>query len=371
MSMRGVSSTFGRPSSRETNEDDAALRAALLSIELMTRVETGQTGVFRQQVSPDDAVRTIARSRSRFQHRALALAVANLAVPVVLQQQALVKGNAKNAGATPISYANTLLTKLVPAPVAASIRTIPTGDVDGIMASAYDLAWASGKQGVGASSSGTEGCGAHYDPTSMITTVTAFKTNRGDMRTLPAFIDPRGWSRQSLFWLASDRVGLEDGRFVPYPDEAPIGTPWKGYLYEFVVLNQNNCTESGFQNYLCIDFDVQKDPASGVPTCVCLLFSLYQAAGSLQLTRVTPGGMQIDVGYSKTDVTLPSGSVATVKLTSSKTVRYSDIVSRSTRGQGVAGAGNVLNMNAPAILALWMKDLVYGNLKQWSVESGF
>jgi hypothetical protein len=107
----------------------------------------------------------------------------------------------------------------------------------------------------------------------------------------------------------------------------------------------------------------------GVPTGVHFTYSLYQAAGNLLLVRVAPGGMEIDSGFGKTDVSAWEGDFADVKLTCAKSVRYTDILTRSTCGQGTQGAGNALNYNAPATLSMWMYELVSGNVQQWATDT--
>jgi hypothetical protein len=193
-------------------------------------------------------------------------------------------------------------------------------------------------------------------------------TATGDLTKLPMLVDPRGWSR-SAFWLASDRAQLVNGRFEPVPNDTSLGTPWQGYLYEYFVVPDSGCLESAFQVYLNIDFSVPMGTGPDPTLAIDLEYSLFTATGNLQLMRVAAGGVQIDSGAAKVYIQSQNGADTTVEYKVSKRVRYSDVLSRSTPGQGAAGAGNILNLNAPAVLSTWMKDLVLGTLEEWEAIS--
>jgi hypothetical protein len=219
------------------------------------------------------------------------------------------------------------------------------------------------------------GSGAVFDPRTSISSAWASQTGSGRLELLPGLIDPRGWVR-SPFWLAARPVERKNGRFVPRLDLAPLGTPWKGPMFEYVVFNDEGCTVSGFQVILNVDFRVPRSEDGSI-LGISLGFSLLEPLGNIQLMRVASGGVEIDSGGSAA-VIHPGGSsrandpdaLRTVTLTFTKSVRFSNILSRSTPGQGDARAGSALNTNAPAMLAVWMQDLVQGTMETWAQWSG-
>jgi hypothetical protein len=209
---------------------------------------------------------------------------------------------------------------------------------------------------------------AVFDAPTFISGARVTYEGTGNLDLLPALIDPRGWTR-APFWLAADRVELVDGSFVRCPDDPPLGEAWKGYLYECMVLPENGCITSAFQVYLNVDFRVPKRDDAWV----VLRYSLFQASGNMQLMRVAAGGLEIDRGFAEVKVLTPiegsSRGESRVAYTVQKSVRYSSILSRSTPGQGPPGAGSVLNMNASAILAVWIEELTRGTMAEWQRRS--
>jgi hypothetical protein len=193
------------------------------------------------------------------------------------------------------------------------------------------------------------------DIETMKTTVTVTSLVKTRFQDLAVRMDPRSWTL-SPAWVAAYKAILVDGRFVRDPSPPPLGTSWSGYLFEYVESNWSGGTVSAFQSYLNIRFTVV--PESKIE----LFFSLHTSQGSLLLTRVAEGGVDIDSGFSKATrrgAGGPPGSENFYDVTTRKNIRFTDILTRSTPNQGRDGAGQVLNYRAPAVVALWMNDLTY------------
>jgi hypothetical protein len=51
-----------------------------------------------------------------------------------------------------------------------------------------------------------------------------------------------------------------------------------------------------------------------------------------------------------------------------KRLRFTDILSRTTRDQGIPGSGEMMNYLMPALAGMWMDGMVYEALLQWQQE---
>jgi hypothetical protein len=199
-----------------------------------------------------------------------------------------------------------------------------------------------------------DGTHSGLDIRTLLTSVNVHTAYQGSFADLAELLDPQGWS-SSPFWLAATKVLLVDGRFVPDPHPPALGTSWSGYFYEDVQWALNRTVLAQFQTYLKITYRVEAPR-------IDLSFSLYSARGSMVLARVADTGVDVDSGGAH--ATLFVGGLETYDVTALKRVRFSDFCSRSTPNQGGEGAGQMLNYQAPAIVALWMNDLFYESLHQ-------
>lgn len=348
------------PSSSE--EEASALRAAMLSVRVGLSAQPTLSGP-QTLMSLTSAVNVLQRATGRFSRRARSYAVSKLAEGMLLPNSAARFSRHE-------ALVRDLIGRERAAELVTQIRTEGGGDISQW---AYRLAWG-GLDRVTPSIkdvTAPKGATATFDPTTFISTAVVSQTGKGKLELLPALIDPRGWTR-TPFWLAAMPSERRDGRWVPRPLDTPLGTPWKGYMFEYVVFNTDGSTVSGFQVILNVDFAVPRNP-DGTIRGIYLAFSLFQPLGNLQLMRVATGGMELDCGGSTTQID-PRGAdsegFTTVTLSFTKSVRFTDILSRDTPGQGDAGTGNVLNTNAPAMLGVWMEDLVYGTMAVWAEQSG-
>jgi hypothetical protein len=198
---------------------------------------------------------------------------------------------------------------------------------------------------------------AFLDMRSLVTTVTVATSSQLDFDSIAWMTDPRTWSLRSAFWVASTQVALTDGRFQPV-EGPPLGTNWKGNLYEFAEWNWNAASISAVQNYLNIDFRQHRWTEDGDELgLIWMSFSLFSCQGSMMLTRLASNGVDVDRGFQAVLYHHPKGapqprSVALAQ----KNVRFSDILSRRTSHQGMAGAGQTMSYLAPAVVGLWMYE---------------
>ncbi|APR87076.1 hypothetical protein A7982_12425 [Minicystis rosea] len=201
---------------------------------------------------------------------------------------------------------------------------------------------------------------SNLDIRTMQTTVEVATEGSGDFQRLAEWMDPRSW-QSSPFWIASRKVIEVGGRFVPDPHQPPLGQSWEGYFYEYIRWAVNESVISAFQCYLDVDFQVD-----AVRRRVELSFSLHSCAGSMLLARIAEGGVEIDSGGSTAAPIGRPRSPGRYEVSSLKRIRYSDRLTRSTPNQGGDGAGQTLNYMAPAVVALWMNDLVYESVLAWT-----
>ncbi len=199
---------------------------------------------------------------------------------------------------------------------------------------------------------------SRLDLTSLVTTVDIPSTSNCDFATLARILDPRSWSL-SPFWPASYEVQLSEdrGEFAP-PDKASSqnGESWRGYLFEHVEWNWNVSTVASFRNYLNIRYVVDEARKR-----LRLDFALYACEGSqLYLLEQRQRGIDVDSGFQCVAPVAQSASPAggPFRLRTVKNIRYTDLLDRQTPGQGPAGAGQFLSYLAPAVVGLWMNDLL-------------
>jgi hypothetical protein len=195
------------------------------------------------------------------------------------------------------------------------------------------------------------------DLTSLVTTVDIPSKSSCDFATLARILDPRSWSL-SPFWPASYEVELNEsrGEFTqPGAGSSLNGESWSGYLFEHVEWNWNVSTVASFRNYLNIKYEV--DAAS---QRLRLDFALFSCEGSqLYLLEQRRRGIDVDSGFqcvAPVPGSNPPGGL--FQLRTVKNIRYTDLLDRQTPGQGPAGAGQFLSYLAPAVVGLWMNDLL-------------
>lgn len=195
---------------------------------------------------------------------------------------------------------------------------------------------------------------SRLDLRTLATTVDISSTTNLDFGELTRRLDPQNW-KESPFWLESARVRLdkENGRFVKEPPPTSAATPgWEGFFFEHVEWNWNLSTVSSFRNYLRINYIV--NPATKM---LQLTFSLYSCDSSQIFALVNRGGVDIDWGFQQ----LSPFSVEGTKghsLKTQKNIRFADLLERRTPYEGAPGRGQILSYLAPAIVGLWMNDLL-------------
>ncbi|HYI03075.1 hypothetical protein, partial [Hyalangium sp.] len=144
----------------------------------------------------------------------------------------------------------------------------------------------------------------------------------------------------------------EDGsQFDKVLTKEPPGETWHGHLFEHVEWNWNTFSVSSFRNFLNISYEVSENPQR-----IRLGFSLYTCEGSTLFVREARNGVDVDSGFLNVDrVNTPPGFFS---IDTQKVIRFSDILERRTPLEGPAGSGQILSFMAPAIVGLWMHDLV-------------
>jgi hypothetical protein len=194
------------------------------------------------------------------------------------------------------------------------------------------------------------------DLVSLVTTVDIPSQSYCDFATLARVLDPRSWSL-SPFWPESYEVQLsEDRRGFSRPATTnENGESWRGYLYEHVEWNWNVETVASFQNFLDINYVVDEEQQT-----LRLDFALYSCEGSQLYLLQQRRGIDVDSGFQcVAPVPHPAGpQVPSFRLRTLKNIRYTDLLDRQTPGQGPAGAGQFLSYLAPAVVGLWMNELI-------------
>lgn len=194
--------------------------------------------------------------------------------------------------------------------------------------------------------------------TSLVTTVDIPSTSNCDFKMLATLLDPRNWSL-SPFWIASDEVKLNAGQSeftrVTVPS-SKLGESWSGHLYEHVEWNWNLSNVASFKNYLNIQFTV--DAATQQ---LRMDFALYSCEGSQIYLLEQPGGVDVDTGFQcLAPVAQPTSPLAAdFRLRTLKHIRFTDLLDRQTPGQGPAGTGQFLSYLAPAVVGLWLNELIW------------
>lgn len=292
-----------------------------------------------------EAVRTIGRAQGPLRNRALRVCGARLAVGAFVDR----RGDLYQCLVDLIGAEATKA-------IAASVANVDDPSRGLVMECAYQVL-ATLLPAAAESAPAAPVTTSSLDIRTMTTTVGVTTEGTGDFQRLAEWMDPRSW-RSSPFWLASYKAIRVGGRFVPDPNQPPLGRSWKGYFYEYVQWAFNESVVSAFQCYLDVAYEVDVERRR-----IDLGFSLYTCAGSMLLERIAVGGVEVDSGRS---TARPLDEAGRFRISARKCIRYSDLVTRSTPNQGGDGAGQTLNYMAPAVVALWMNDLVYESTLSWS-----
>jgi hypothetical protein len=325
-------------SERPRDDERRKLLAAMIGVYSSVKLPKEQrhpSSFGLRTMSVHDAVRTIASAEGPLRYKARRMAAARLAAGVQHERRRDHE----------IALAN-----LVGGP-----------DVDHVaglaLAKKGAAAYVYGALGARAPADDEPETSSSIDVDTMATTVRVVSFYEGRFEDLAKKIDPRSWAA-SPFWVAATKVIREDGRFVPDTKGPELGKSWSGLFYESVWWSMDATTYSAFQNYLDVDFEVT------APDTIALSFSLYACRGSMVLARIAPGGVEIDSGFTTVE---PDGAphrdgTRRFKVVAQKKLRFADMASRSTPNQGPDGAGQFLNYMSPAVVAVWMHDILYDSL---------
>lgn len=190
------------------------------------------------------------------------------------------------------------------------------------------------------------------DLETLTTTVSIQAPSQRDFNDLRRALDPRNWDA-SPFWPESYAVELSsDGaEFQQVLLKQPLGESWQGHLFEHVEWNWNTTSISSFRNFLNIAYEVSEQPQQ-----IRLTFSLYSCEGSTLFIREARNGVDVDHGFVNVDpVNAPPGGF---RIDTRKILRFSDILERHSPLEGPVGSGQILSFMAPAVVGLWMHDLL-------------
>jgi hypothetical protein len=331
---------------RDSDRDRHAVLAAMFGVYAAAELPDGAALGPASPLSPSQALEVLRRSRDPLCERARRVAGAKLAASAFIDgRDDLLKALEQLWGYDAVEA------------IAKAVGQINDPTADDVIQQAYAVLGARGAEGfAGGSRPQTQ---SHLDVRTLVTTAHVATEGEGSFKRLARFMDPRSW-RTSPFWLAADKVIEVDGRFVRDPNPPPLGKSWKGYFYEYVSWAFNTSVVSAFQCFLDVDFQVDEEARR-----IEMRFSLYRAAGSMLLARVAQGGVNVDSGYSKADPLSGNAERGSYRIQTQKSIRYDDLLTRSTPNQGPPGVGQELNYMAPAVVALWMNDLTYESVRAW------
>ncbi|PTL78757.1 hypothetical protein DAT35_37455 [Vitiosangium sp. GDMCC 1.1324] len=192
------------------------------------------------------------------------------------------------------------------------------------------------------------------DLLSLVTTVDIPSEVICDFGILARMLDPRSWG-PSLFWpeVFQEELAPNGQEFTrDITNRTAIGTSWEGFLFENVEWNWNTNRAASFQNHLRIKYAVDTHARA-----IRLDFALYACAGSQIFVIVQNGGLNVDSGFQCVQ-SLPSPPGSRFRLRTVKNIRYSDLLDRRIPNEGPAGNGQALSYLAPAIVGLWMNQLL-------------
>jgi hypothetical protein len=186
----------------------------------------------------------------------------------------------------------------------------------------------------------------------LTTTVRIQAPSLRDFKDLRRILDPRSWDL-SPFWPESYQVELsEDGTaFQKVQTKESPGESWHGNLFEHVEWNWNTFSVSSFRNFLNISYEVSEPQQQ-----IRLSFSLYSCEGSTLFVREARNGVDVDSGFLNVDGV--GGPSAHFSIDTQKVIRFSDILERRSPLEGPVGSGQILSFMAPAVVGLWMHDLL-------------
>jgi hypothetical protein len=159
-------------------------------------------------------------------------------------------------------------------------------------------------------------------------------------------IDPRSWGKKGSVVAATFRLEDEGGEYRPIVGKEPLGSPWKGLLYELA-----RCDIASFENVLDIEFEtgkVKQGRDRGKPY-IRAMFSLYDCLKSTIGFMVSDGGLQIDSG---TVEAIKHGAYAHCKMTKNIRVR----TTFPNHPGGKYDPGNWANTTIASWLSLWVDD---------------
>jgi len=191
------------------------------------------------------------------------------------------------------------------------------------------------------------------DLVTLTTTVNIPSTTNLPFDQLATTLDPRNWT-QSPFWQQSVQVEPDESGtdFTRTTRKPQLGQPWDGFLFEHVEWNWNTSTVSSFRNFLKLGFQVDVPKQT-----IDMTFSLHSCEGSQLYALVSKRGVDIDFGIQSVQPPGPGGA-GLLELRTQKNIRFSDTLNRRTSFEGGVGSGALLVYLAPALVGLWMNDLL-------------
>lgn len=198
---------------------------------------------------------------------------------------------------------------------------------------------------------------SRLDLTTLTTTVDIPSTSNRSFAELADILNPLNWS-VSEFWPECFEVVLDPSTHT-FTRAPPRVTPaerndWEGFLFEHVRWNWNLSAVASFRNFLKVKYKADNTGNPSTST-IRLDFSLYACEGSELFSLVSDRGVDIDFG-SQTVRRSPSGTGWILQ--TQKNLRFADTLNRRTPFEGPVGSGQLLTYMAPAIVGLWMNDLL-------------
>lgn len=199
----------------------------------------------------------------------------------------------------------------------------------------------------------------------LLTRVNIESNSNRSIEKLAEVLDPQNWTC-SPFWVDAYRVELDKKthQFNPTSQispasKVPIGQSWHGHFYEHIEWNWNLATVSSFKNYLIVDYLVNTpDPKEPNEPIIKFDFSLHSCAGGRLYALELDRGVDADWGHQYVKFPPSAQAGPPWRIITEKNVRFSDILARGMPFEGLPGAGQLLTFMAPAIVGLWMNDLL-------------
>jgi hypothetical protein len=203
-----------------------------------------------------------------------------------------------------------------------------------------------------------------FDPETLTTTVTVYAITTLELEELQSLLDPRSWVN-SPFWEKAELVDLpEDEENLASDAQEPGMGPWPSYFFEQVHWNLNAAEVYELSTHLRINYSFNRKKA---PKDIDMRFYLHESLGCSLPFIPDAAGVDVDNGFLMARPTQaiitqpgsPDAQEAVYFVATQKKLRFTDLLADQPVTSSILGKG-LLNLLMPALLSLWMRELVSG-----------